>query len=164
MSTSKPEFFRLVPSLILSCPLAYFSSLALADPPIVLPPMTVYGVSYGGPEVLCTGMDCSDIMGTVISQALFQAVHDEIGQEDITVELPVQDIADNPYNQETGVTCNSPEEIRSSHAKQDLGPYLPSLNLLDAVRINYEQGDSEIGVIQCRYCTVPVVLIESTCG
>lgn len=164
MTVLNPNFLRLVPSFMLACTLANFTSLALADPPIVLPPMTVYGIGYGGPEVLCSGMDCSSIMGSIISQALFEAINDEIGQEDIVVEIPVQDILDNPSNSETGVTCNSDEEIRLNHAVQDLGPYLPSLDVMDGVKINYEQGDSETGVIQCRYCSVPVVLIAGTCG
>lgn len=165
MSISKPQLFRLAPSLTLPCLLTIFCSPAMADdPPIVLPPITVTAVWHGGSETLCTGMNCSSILGSTVSQAIYQEVNAQIGQADIFFDIPIQDIPDNPNNSETGVTCASDEEIRLSHAVQDIGPQLSSLDVLDGVRIHYESGQSELGVIQCIICGVPVVQIPSTCG
>ena len=164
MNVSKTRLSKIAVNFVLFCVLLAASSSVTADPPIELPPITVYADFQGGSEVLCYGLGCSSILGSTISQALYEEINDSIGQGDIVVHLPVQDILDNPNNSETGVTCDSDLEIRTNHARQDVGPYLPNLDIMDAVKINYEQGDSETGVIQCRYCGVPVVLIPSTCG
>lgn len=134
------------------------------EPPIVLPPITVVATWSGNSTVLCSGMGCSDMLGSIVTQSLIQTLNDEISSEDITFVLPVQDVPDNPYNQETGANCASDEEIRTSHANQDVGQILTTLSISDVVRIHYNNGDTELGVIECTSCSVPVRLISSTCG
>lgn len=74
-------------------------------------------------------------------------------------------IPNNPNNTERGANCSSIESVRMNYARQEVGPFLSSLDIGDFVKIRYvSNGQRETFEIICKICSIPAVPIPGTCG
>jgi hypothetical protein len=138
------------------------------EPPIELPPITVIAPKLGsGFHYVCGALNpCDEMLGAQAWYSILEEEADQIGEggDAAIIVLPVEDIPNNPSNQEANANCNSDEEIRTNHANQDIGPVLMNLDIGDMVRIHYGSGETELAIIKCKVCSVPAELIPATCS
>lgn len=140
---------------------------AVADePPYELPPITVVGWTPFRPVITICGnwAQCGTI-GTEawIDDLMEEAMSPTFPEEGGQIRQFVREVPDNPYNSEDGANCSSEGEIRANHARQDIGPSVPSLTAGTLVLIHFDNGDTEVYFYYGPFATPIAAAVPNTC-
>ncbi len=76
----------------------------------------------------------------------------------------VSTMPNNPNNNEETADCSAVPSVRMNHARSDIALRLTTLRVGQVVEVEYDNGQSELFIIDCRVCTITGVPVPGSCG
>lgn len=76
----------------------------------------------------------------------------------------IQTMPNNSQQDEDTTYCGAADGARMAHAKADIALKLNTLEVGDVVEIEYNNGQTELFIIDCIICSIPGLPIPGTCG